>query len=74
MSQPTFKDIEKLLRGGEFAGGTMMSHAANVARSILLNQALSIVDAGASIAIKCKNGAVVRYVWDQESRGWQATI
>lgn len=73
-SKPTFKDIEKLLKAGEFAVGTPMALATSVARKLILGEALSVVDAGHEIAIQSKNGAVVRYVWNHEIRGWQATI
>jgi hypothetical protein len=75
MNQPTFRDIEKLLKKGEgFAPGSTMELAARAARNILMTNALSALDGGASIAIQLKHGAIVRYVWDKQSRGWQATL
>lgn len=72
---PTIRDIEKLLKRGEgFAPGTPMDIAHRAARNILLSNALSVLDSGGSIAIQLKHGAVVRFVWDKQSRGWQATL
>lgn len=75
MSEPAFKDLEALLRKGErFAPGSPMEIAMRATRNLLMNEARLVLDKGGSIAIQCKNGVIVRYVWDKQTRGWQATI